>query len=185
MTRPRTAKILLAATAVLGVAAAALVAYAQLRYRSAVAERGNLLRASLANHRDALLEDHRALASLPLLAPRPGERDAGPVIGPRVRWRSAAAPAPAGAARGPALTLDPEVAASLATGWLHAGPEVWGRLLAAASGCRLASVRRRWTLPDEDRTPGWLDRAVARRRAEALLSVTEDDWLGAYEKAAP
>lgn len=48
------------------------------------------LRAEFAAHREAFLGDQRFLASLPIFAPRSGNRDAGPLTGPRVRWKLAA-----------------------------------------------------------------------------------------------
>ena len=62
------------------------------------------------------------------------------------------------------------------------------RLLAASPECRLASVRKRWALPDDERLSQpkhWLDRILARRRGEIMLSVAEQDWFRLYEKRAP
>ena len=58
-----------------------------------------------------------------MFASRSGNRDAGPLIGPRVHWMLAAGrPNPASVA---GMTLDPSVIGTLGDGWMHAGPDVW------------------------------------------------------------
>jgi hypothetical protein len=65
------------------------------------------------------------------------------------------------------------------------------RLLAAAPDCRLALLRQRWALSDDERmfqSDNWWDRTTMRwvprwRRLRAALVVAlgEQDWLGHYE----
>lgn len=100
-----------------------LAAYGDHVMRSTSEARAARLRAALASHRDEFMEDQRLLASLPIFAPRSGTRDAGPLIGPRVRWKFAAAgadPVPA-----PGMTLDPGVVGTLGGDWIHARPDLW------------------------------------------------------------
>jgi hypothetical protein len=81
-------------------------------------------RTALATHRQEFMNDQEVLASLPFFAPRPGKRDAGPMIGPRVRWALATPQATSSAAvRG--VTLDRTAIDKLGEDWMHAGPEVW------------------------------------------------------------
>jgi hypothetical protein len=66
------------------------------------------------------MADQRWLASLPMFAPRSGNRDAGPLIGPRVHWIVAGSPS------AKPLALDPTAMDKLGDGWVRAGPDVWG-----------------------------------------------------------
>ncbi len=81
-------------------------------------------RAALAAHRQEFMEDQRLLASLPLFAPRPGKRDAGPLIGPRVRW-TLATPQATSAASVHGVALNRTVIDKLGEDWMHAGADVW------------------------------------------------------------
>jgi hypothetical protein len=89
--------------------------------------------AALAKYHQEFLEDQRIAASLPVFAPRPGARDAGPLIGPRVSWAGA----------GPEALLryrdslpaderdrapDPALGRKLGADWLHADPSLWSGL---------------------------------------------------------
>ncbi len=81
------------------------------------------LRTALAAHRQEFLEDQHWLASLPMFAPRSGHRDAGPLLGPRVRWMREPGDANPISMGG---TLDRSVIGKLGDNWMHAGPELWG-----------------------------------------------------------
>jgi hypothetical protein len=80
------------------------------------------LRVTLAAHREEFLEDQRFLASLPIFAPGSGNRDAGPLIGPRVRWKMAAGTPNPGLV--PGMTLN-AIIEKLGDDWMRAGPDVW------------------------------------------------------------
>lgn len=124
MPRARTIRrILLAVGAVLVAVAIGLAAYTGHVIRSTSEARAARLRAALAAHREEFLEDQRLLASLPIFAPRSGNRDAGPLIGPRVHWMLAAESG--NPASVPGMTLDPSVVEKLSDDWMHAGPDVW------------------------------------------------------------
>ncbi len=88
---------------------------------------------ALARYREAFLEDQRLAASLPILARRSGNRDAGLVIGPRVGWLAADPKSlepwrrtlPEDA-RG--LEMDDDLPRKLGKEWLDARPALWAGL---------------------------------------------------------
>jgi hypothetical protein len=80
-------------------------------------------REALAAHRQEFMDDQRVLAGLPFFASRPGKRDAGPLIGPRVRWIRVDPDGASGSARG--VMLDQTAIDKLGKDWMHAGPEAW------------------------------------------------------------
>jgi hypothetical protein len=80
-------------------------------------------REALAAHRQQFVDDQHVLAGLPFFASRPGNRDAGPLIGPRVRWIRVDPEAAPGSV--PGMMLDPTVMDKLGKDWMHAGPEAW------------------------------------------------------------
>src|SRR6266545_3723040 len=85
---------------------------------------------ALAKYHQEFLEDQRFAATLPIFARRPGARDAGPLLGPRVSW----------AVTGPealrryhdslppemrGLAPDPVFSRKLGPHWLDADPALW------------------------------------------------------------
>lgn len=121
MPRARTIRrVILATVAVVVVAAIGFSAYVLHQMREAFATHAARGRTALATHRQEFMNDQHLLASLPLFAPRPGKRDAGPVIGPRVRWALATSSA---SVHG--VTLDRTAIDKLGKDWMHAGPGVW------------------------------------------------------------
>lgn len=116
--------ILLAVGVALVVSALGGLIYREHVLLSTAEEKTARLRASLAAHREAFLEDQRFLARLPIFAPRPGNRDAGPLIGPRVRWNRAAGFATPASLPEPAS----KAVGELGEDWMHAGPDVWSGL---------------------------------------------------------
>jgi hypothetical protein len=112
---------------VLGVLVIGGVAAAVAWYRSLhqVCERSTAAaRASLAAHHDEFMQDQARLARLPILAPRPGGREAGPVIGPRLTW-TVLVPGAVRDIRPPENAVD---AAATGEDWVHTTPDAWARL---------------------------------------------------------
>jgi hypothetical protein len=112
---------------VVGVAAATLYTARTTSERSRARQRD-----ALSKHHQEFLEDQRFAASFPVFAARPGARDAGPVLGPRVSW-SAAPEAlrryreslPSGER---ARTPDPMLPRTLGAGWLRADAALFAEL---------------------------------------------------------
>ncbi len=88
---------------------------------------------ALARYREAFLEDQRFAATLPVFARRIGDRDAGPVIGPRVGWWASDPrtldpwrQTQPESARG--LEMDEELPKKIGKEWLDARPALWAGL---------------------------------------------------------
>lgn len=79
---------------------------------------------SIRRHRTEFLEDQAYAAGLPSFARRGGTRDAGPVIGPRIRWvRRGAGAIELAALSGGAI--DRGLRDRVDDDWPHAAPELW------------------------------------------------------------
>jgi hypothetical protein len=113
-------KTILAIVASLVLVAVAFIGYTVHVMHKTFETSATRARAALAAHRDEFMEDQRWLASLPMFAPRSGNRDAGSLIGPRVHWIVAGSPS------AEPLALDPTAIDKLGDGWVRAGPDVWG-----------------------------------------------------------
>jgi hypothetical protein len=117
-----------AVVVVIGVAAATVYTARTTSERSRARQH-----AALAKHHQEFLEDQRFAATLPIFAHRPGRRDAGPVLGPRVSWAAADREAlrryrdslPE-ELRG--LAPDPALPQKLGKDWLDADPSLWAGL---------------------------------------------------------
>ncbi len=126
-------KVLLIVAAVTVVAVSAVAGFAWHTVKTGIDGSGARQRAQLAKYHQEFLEDQRFAATLPIFAHRPGHRDAGPVLGPRVSWVVADPSAleryrqslPEDT-RG--LVLDPELSKKLEKDWLDADPALWAGL---------------------------------------------------------
>jgi hypothetical protein len=123
MSRARMSRIVFATTAVLVAIPIGLSAYSLHVMRKGVEASGARARAALAAHRQEFMDDQQFLARLAFFAPRPGKRDAGPLIGPRVRWRLGSREGATGSVHG--MTLEQTVIDQLRKDWMHVGPETW------------------------------------------------------------
>jgi hypothetical protein len=115
-------RIVVALFAVLVLAAIAIVGYTVHVMHNAFEASGSRARAALVAHRQVFMDDQRWLASLPMFAPRAGNRDAGPLIGPRVHWTLAARRS------ADPRALDRSAIDKLGDDWVHAGSDVWGAI---------------------------------------------------------
>jgi hypothetical protein len=81
-------------------------------------------RERISRHEEHFASDQAYAASLPLLAPRGGNRDAGPIVGTRVHWTRVKP----GAVEYPALSdlaIDRDLSDKLGKDWLDASPDLW------------------------------------------------------------
>lgn len=83
-------------------------------------------RRELLAHREAFFDDQRALARLPLLAPRAGDRDAGPLFSQRIRRLKVTAKEAEPAM--PALGLAAGTHEAIVDDWRHAAPSLWANV---------------------------------------------------------
>ena len=124
MPRARTIwRIAIATTAALVVIAIGFSASELYVARTAIEASAARAREALVAHRQEFIDDQNFLASLAFFAARPGKRDAGPLIGPRVHWSCVGPEGAHGSV--PGLMLDQTVIDKLGKDWMHAGPEAW------------------------------------------------------------
>jgi hypothetical protein len=120
-------KVVLTIAAVLVIAALGLSAYAVHTTRSIFEASAARSRTGLATHRQQFMDDQKIIAGLPLFAIRSGKRDAGPLIGPRVRWLLATSTGTSSVST-PYKMPDATVVEALGDRWANAGPETWAGL---------------------------------------------------------
>lgn len=146
---PTSLKVILAFAAVLVIAAFGLSSYTIHTMRRTFEASAARSRTALAAHHQQFMDDQKVLARLPLFQVRSGKRDAGPLIGPRVRWRLATS-----AASSASTPLMPDATAVEALGdrWAHAGPDTWAGLdfgwMAQLRGYDLWDLERNSLRPD-------------------------------------